>query len=498
MARRFKETVACCFINMKNIYQDDEFEQFLQDSVKQHRVYPSDHIWKNIRTQIHGYRAWPALTFISLFIITALTLSTLLNNHPDAHLSASALAALQQANGGSTSATGPVMTPAEKNKQYFQQTAPEHMTAQTFADVQPENITGAENELPVIITPMRDVSATPIRAVASSEKATRREVTQVPQEDRSVITLSPSLNFTDATASLVTAPEEIIKEAAAIPVRIETKKADIHSSADDFLKDFNFIANVPARSKNSKFGFQFYATPSTSYRRLSDQKAKEIIQPAINSTQGTPLNTSSTADVNQVVRHRPAMGLELGFGLLYNMTNKLKFKTGLQLNVRQYYIETFQSSTNDLTSLLLINYRGVDTVNFYSQYNNNTGYKKTQLDNKIYQISVPLGVQWDVFQGKHLGMNAEASVQPTLTLNTNTYMLSSDYKHYADGSNLVRKWNINTSVGFNITYKSGTLMYTVGPQLRYQHLPTYSNLYPIKEYLMDYGIRFGVTKQLFK
>ena len=62
-------------------YQDD-LEQFLQDEVKQHRMYPSDHIWKNIRTELHGYRTWPALTFISLFIITALTISTLLNNHP--------------------------------------------------------------------------------------------------------------------------------------------------------------------------------------------------------------------------------------------------------------------------------------------------------------------------------------------------------------------------------------------------------------------------------
>ena len=63
------------------MYQD-EFEQFLQDEVKQHRMYPSDHIWKNIRTELHGNKAWPALTFISLFIITALTVSTLLNNHP--------------------------------------------------------------------------------------------------------------------------------------------------------------------------------------------------------------------------------------------------------------------------------------------------------------------------------------------------------------------------------------------------------------------------------
>jgi len=67
---------------MDNNFYQDEFEQFLQDEVKQHRMYPSDHIWKNIRTEIHGNRAWPALTIISLFIISALTVSTLLINHP--------------------------------------------------------------------------------------------------------------------------------------------------------------------------------------------------------------------------------------------------------------------------------------------------------------------------------------------------------------------------------------------------------------------------------
>ena len=111
-------------------------------------------------------------------------------------------------------------------------------------------------------------------------------------------------------------------------------------------------------------------------------------------------------------------------------------------------------------------------------------------------MSLPIGVQWEVLQGKHLGINAEASVQPTLTLNTNTYLLSTDYKHYTTGNDLIRKWNINTSMGFNISYKSGSLLYMVGPQVRYQHLPTYSNLYPIKEYLLDYGIRFGITKEI--
>ena len=52
----------------RNYYQDDEFEQFLQDEVKQHRMYPADHVWNNIRTELHGNPSWPALTFISLLI----------------------------------------------------------------------------------------------------------------------------------------------------------------------------------------------------------------------------------------------------------------------------------------------------------------------------------------------------------------------------------------------------------------------------------------------
>jgi hypothetical protein len=164
--------------------------------------------------------------------------------------------------------------------------------------------------------------------------------------------------------------------------------------------------------------------------------------------------------------------------------------------MREYYIETFQSLTDDLASLSLINYRGIETISFYSPYNNNTGYKKAQLNNRVYQLSLPLGLQWEALQGKHFGINAEASVQPTLTLNTNTYLLSTDYKHYTSGNDLIRKWNINTSMGFNISYKSGATVFMVGPQVRYQHLPTYSNLYPVKEYLLDYGIRFGITRQI--
>lgn len=472
----------------------DEFEQFLQDEVKQHRMYPSDHIWKNIRTELHGYRAWPALTFMSLFIITALTISTLLNNHPGRQLPPQHR--LAEAFNSQSAKHNPVLN-SKPVKDYFRQIAPEQITAETFADL--NTTVNPEQEIWVIRNRAEDPAAVPVKTGIQRNVYTAKTIRTAPGH---TATIDPAILASSITLPVMTAIEEQSTEnpETTTPV-ILPKQTDGHSSADEFLKDFTYIPTTNTSRRNSKFGIQFYITPSTSYRKLSDQKVKEVIQPAVAAasaaaSQNVPLSPNLAADVNNVVRHKPAMGFELGFAVLYNMSPRLKFKTGVQLNIRQYYIETFQSLTNDLTSLSLINYSGIETINFYSSWNNNTGYRKTQLDNKVYQLSIPLGIQWDLIRGKRFGFNTEASIQPTMTLNNNTYLLSTDYKHYTGGGSFIRKWNINTSVGFSLTYTTGSSSWQLGPQIRYQYLPTYSNQYPIKEYLMDYGVRLGFTRQI--
>lgn len=480
-------------LHMDNKMYQDEFEQFLQDEVKQHRMYPSDHIWKNIRTELHGYKAWPALTFISLFIITALTVSTLLINHPgrQVYLRGLTHTKLNHPTASNVNAPGSDLS---KSKDYFQQIAPDQMTAETFAGM---HSTLVEKNTVVTRNTLIDQSAIPVTSSVTTETYSAKAVNKLPA-DR--VAVNPALIESSFTIEPGKETEVPAENTPAPAIAVAEPNSDTHTNADDFVRDFVYVNNQPRR-KNSKFGFQFYVTPSTSYRRLSDQKVKDIIQPAAaaasaSPSQNVPLSPNLAADVNNVVRHKPAMGFELGFAVLYNMSDRLKFKTGAQLNVRQYYIETFQSLTNDLTSLSLINYGGIETINFYSPWNNNTGYKKTQLDNKVYQIAIPLGIQWDVIRGKHFGFSTEASVQPTLTLNNNTYLLSTDYKHYTGGGDFIRKWNINTSVGFNLSYINGASSWQIGPQIRYQHLPTYSNQYPIKEFLLDYGVRIGFTRQI--
>ncbi|MEP7319155.1 MAG: hypothetical protein ABI921_10445, partial [Panacibacter sp.] len=61
---------------MENRFYDNEFEKYLKEEADDYRMYPSDRVWRNIQQEIHGYRRWPALTIIAVFIISALVVGT--------------------------------------------------------------------------------------------------------------------------------------------------------------------------------------------------------------------------------------------------------------------------------------------------------------------------------------------------------------------------------------------------------------------------------------
>ena len=76
------------------------------------------------------------------------------------------------------------------------------------------------------------------------------------------------------------------------------------------------------------------------------------------------------------------------------------------------------------------------------------------------------------------------------------YIISTDYKYYTNGESLFRKWNVNSAISANISYKLKNTTLYIGPQVRYQHLPTYVDKYPIKEYRVDYGVKLGIIKSI--
>jgi len=470
----------------RKYYQDNEFEQFLQEELKDHRMYPADDAWKNIRTQLHGNPAWPALTVISLLIIVSLTISTLLIAPSADHFRFVATTINKE---NKPTVETRMHAPAPKEA-YYHAIEPNHITEQTITQLR-EPIstipTVSKTEWKMTTAEMNNNATVPVMNEALVINDEARNVTE---ENEQVFPAAIKLIATETVSS-----SSAIGSAGQLKLAKSAEETALSINLNDEKRTHPIPTAISLPIPNKRIGFQFYITPSTSYRSLSDAQVKEIIQPNnLAPAQNVPLALNYTAGINEVVRHRPSMGLEVGLAALYNINSRLKFKTGIQVNIRQYHIETFRANTG-LATVTLINNGSVENFNMFTNYNNAGGYKKEQLDNKSFQVALPVGVQWEIIKGKQFGISAEATVQPTYSFNSNAFMLSTDFKNYADGNGFVRRWNINTSAGIHINFKAGSNLWQLGPQIRYQHLPTYTNRYPIKEYLMDYGIRLAFTKQ---
>ncbi len=450
-------------VDMEKRNQLDAFEEFILDEVNEHKMYPSGRVWDNIRTEVQGKRSWPALTIIALSVLVALTVSTFVVTQKSAPI---------------------ILTHnLSKTKNNLQGLEKPFTTYHSSAQITASNPTLTDQvKQPSVLTPVRIMQVDPKITLHVSNTTNDINTDNTLIESESIID-DQSKRF-DVEKTVPTSENETkINNTTLLPILLQQP---VNNS-------FDLTPNSNTQQKKRKYSVQFYATPSASFRVLSDQKVKELIQPSLIAI---PINSPfvQTQTFSEAVRHRPDIGLELGLTLNYPVTKKLQFKTGLQLNIRQYQIDTYETGANAAT-LSLVNGGRIQTVSVLSSYNNNIGFRSAQLNNKVYQIAMPIGLDYQLIRFKKFGIHTQASIQPTYNINKNVYLLSTDYANYAAGNDYVRKWNINTSVGIQFSYQKRNTIWQLGPQIRYQTLPTYNNPYPIKENLIDYGFRIGWSKQ---
>jgi len=493
-----------------NLNTNEELEQFLLDEVSRHRMYPSEHVWENIRTELHGTSSWPALPFIAIFIIVALTLSTIYNYPPKDDIQIKKAAASNNKPAiGNASENVIITTDSNAITSLDQEINPTHLTNQTIAAINTQRHIGPVSNVVNILLPAENTTLIqdPPAVSAVAGKLLLKDTNPVSTNNSKgdgltgyTNSIADIKNNNTVSADDYLGTDNIFSTTAngkttafsKILMAVTSTDKDENLLADSYLTDFKFEPKKRSKKELTRFEWQVYATPSISYRKLNDDNERLFY---INATSGLSLSQNAAANVNTVVRHKPALGMEVGVGILYSLTKNLKFKTGLQFNVRQYYIDAY-SSPYSLATISYVQNNHLDSVNVLSSFRNGNGYLSTKLDNKLYQVSIPIGVQWDFIDGKRFGINAGISFQPTFTLNKNVFLISTDYKYYANGAPFFRKWNANTSIELNFTYKTKNTTWFAGPQVRYQHLPTYNDLYPIKEYRWDYGLKIGFTKPI--
>jgi hypothetical protein len=248
-----------------------------------------------------------------------------------------------------------------------------------------------------------------------------------------------------------------------------------------------------AVNKPKRINWQLSFAPTMSYRKLTGTKNANIQS----NSRNIPIALNIQGDVERLVNHKPALGFELGTYLLYAVSHNFSLKTGLQFNYSRYQIQAYSSATERATiALNSINGLSSSSISSFTQIRNFGGYAVQDLQNQYFQLSLPLGIEVNILGSNKLQLGVAGTVQPTYLLNPNTYLISSDYKNYTKEPSLVRRWNVNTSAETFVSYKAAGLRWQVGPQIRYQLFSSYTNKYPIKEYLIEYGVKIGVTKTI--
>ena len=186
------------------------------------------------------------------------------------------------------------------------------------------------------------------------------------------------------------------------------------------------------------------------------------------------------------------MGLQIGVSGRYPITNNLKLRGGVQFNINRYDIKAY-AFNGEVATIDLNGGNGNSSISTWTNYRNYAGYKSDWLKNYYFSISAPIGVEVKLFGNHKTNFGIAGTLQPTYILKDRAYLISTDYKNYAEVPRLIRHLNLNTSFETFINYRNGKTKWQVGPQVRYQLLSSFHNTYPVKENLFDFGVKVGIT-----
>ena len=461
---------------MEKDFYNDDLDSLLQKT-DEYLMYPSEGVWNRIRIRLFLRRNWISMAGSVLFVC-------LLFFIPESFLntifpSPGSRVPLQKGNLGSArSAVRNAFSPSNAAQRISSlKSTPGDLVSRPSASstalvtMQPALLSGTSSA-PVIKASAAVYRMHPVKPAAVTAPLTK-----------------PGQDIDIASHFLVSSPVENPSgtEPAAENTELPVALPEETTGTVNWLQDMAVIRLTP--KKKGPFNLQFYFSPLVSYRKLSEN---DLL--GHNNGNATPL-TSNPKNVNAYVDHQPSIGVELGSNVLYRVGKNLTLKTGLQMNYSRYTIKAYKTGY-EKASIALNAWGRVDTLTSYTTIRNFNGYLQEQLQNQYVQISVPVGAEFKVLGNKRLQFNIAGTLQPTFLLFNDTYLLSTDYINYTKEPSLVRRWNVHTSAEAYLSYQFANVRWQVGPQFRYQTFSSYHDQYPIKEYLIEYGIKFGISKTL--
>ena len=467
---------------MESNFSNRDFEQFVKQNADQYRMFPSDKVWKGVNSALHTRRKWYGFWLGFLLLLTGAavtwvmisapvskkqdtaTLNNVLPSTPDE---------LKMVSGKETKQAIENLLPFNKQQLIFENPAP------------------VQNDLRVVepfLLPVQSVTEIQI-PVASIQHFDEAE-TGIESGHFSIINrITTNNNFVNIPSEIIAITNDqktkVAEESPVIADHVnpaKSKEGIFYPLTIESVLNAYRITKVP-----KKISWQLFITPTISYRKLSVNKSSDNLS-------ATNYPFASLSDINSAVTHKPDIGLQIGLSGRYPLAKNLKIRGGLQFNINRYDIKAY--TFNGEVATIDLNGgpgNGNSTISTWTNYRNFNGYKSDWLKNFYFSISAPIGVELKLFGNAKTNFGIAGTLQPTYILSDNAYLISTDYKNYAEVPRLIRHVNLNTSFETFVNYTSGKTSWQIGPQVRYQVLSSFQNKYPVKENLFDFGVKVGVT-----
>jgi hypothetical protein len=463
---------------MERQFNNGDFEKLLRDNANQYRMYPSEKVWKGIHSSLHTRRRWYGLTAAIMLLVTGSIVSIIIYSDKP----------------GKNNLTSQKNISVQNNSQKQTLSTVSNET-KTFtpaineiksADHHTSNLTELYSDGPVFKTPTGGNNHSNVVLNSNLSNKNDRDAfesnTYNKNETISESPFSTDLNLLKQNSSEVVLIDDIATNEKTITDQSrvgENTEKEIHDAVSA-LASQNILLVKP--KKQSKVTAQVFFTPTVSYRKLKENK---------NVYAGSGFYVP-TIDLNNIVKHKPGMGLEFGIEGKYKMNKKLSLTTGLQFNINRYDILAYSHPTEIATVALTSSYGVVDSLATLSNYRN-SGTSANWLENFYFQVAVPVGVEVILTENKNFKWGLSGTIQPTYVIGDRAYVISSDYKNYGKFPDVMRRWNISTGVGTFVAYSTGRINWQVGPHLRYQHLSSFVSELSVKEKLYAIGLKVGAT-----
>ncbi|MDQ6902090.1 MAG: PorT family protein [Bacteroidota bacterium] len=525
---------------MERKFSINDFEESLKDHADQFKMIPSKKVWHGLYNDLHPGRRWPSITIslVLVFILvgvgylnthnftqTASTISkntVALNNslvNPQTKVEHKIVGSnylkekvTEKSNAGNTIQKNLYLNSITLNTQSLENNTknlqldnlmvkkannsdnidnlntaraaisnPANSKALTFPDNFNDNL--LFNASPRTREDQQQIQDGHV-STASAELLSKGEV---------VVTNNPIIESTKKISSLIEPTEKvnnsIDEKLSSADKKLSAEK--ITSSLDVAKKTTDVTQKILKlhKKRNEKVNWVYYAAPVMSTVAFKGQAIKEV--PSTNFS----IALAAASQKQNKVLHNPSLGFEAGAQMEYNITKKLQFTTGAHLTYSGYKIISNEVHPTFATLILRDPKNGVEfPMSYLSHYGDGTGQTAVTLRNYSWQASIPIGLQYQFSGNNKIQFHAGANVEPSYVLKSDAYILSSDGRNYVNDPSLLRRWNMSSNFNAFITFRSHNLKWNIGPNVRYQWFSTYQKSYTIKEHLIDYGIRIGISK----